>query len=213
MRCCGKFGSVFWCADVRRLWLASASPRRAQLLASIGVHVSLLPPPDIDEQPLASETALAYVTRLAAAKARVGWDILPAGQHAQAAVLGADTAVVLGERILGKPASQVEARAMLRDLSGREHRVLSAVTLITADGEYSDVSDTLVRFAELSADDIERYVASGEPMDKAGSYAVQGFAAVFVEQISGSYSGVVGLPLAETGRLLRQAGVGIWQAR
>ena len=102
---------------------------------------------------------------------------------------------------------------MLTDLSGREHRVLSAVTLITADGEYSDVSDTLVRFAELSADDIARYVASGEPMDKAGSYAVQGFAAVFVEQISGSYSGVVGLPLAETGRLLRQAGVGIWQAR
>ena len=198
---------------MRRLWLASASPRRAQLLASIGVNASLLPPPDIDEQPLAGETALAYVTRMAADKARVGWDSLPAGQHDQAAVLGADTAVVLGERILGKPADQAEARAMLMDLSGREHQVLSAVTLITVDGEYSDVSDTLVRFANLSADDIARYVASGEPMDKAGSYAVQGFAAVFVERISGSYSGVVGLPLAETGRLLRQAGVGIWQAR
>ena len=198
---------------MRRLWLASASPRRAQLLASIGVDASPLPPPDIDERPLAGETALAYVTRLAAAKARVGWSSLPAGQHAEAAVLGADTAVVLGERILGKPANQAEARAMLADLSGREHRVLSAVTLITADGEASAVSDTLVRFATLSADDIARYVASGEPMDKAGSYAVQGFAAVFVEQLSGSYSGVVGLPLAETGRLLRQAGVGIWQAR
>jgi septum formation protein len=198
---------------MRRLWLASASPRRAQLLASIGAHASLLPPPDLDEQPLTGETPLAYVTRLAAAKARVGWNGLPACQHAQAAVLGADTAVVLDERILGKPSDQAEARVMLADLSGREHRVLSAVTLITADGEYSDVSDTLVRFANLSTDDIDRYVASGEPMDKAGSYAVQGFAAVFVERISGSYSGVVGLPLAETGRLLRQAGVGIWQAR
>lgn len=198
---------------MRQLWLASASPRRAQLLASIGVQASRLPPPDIDEQPLAGETPLAYVTRLAATKARVGWGGLPAGQHAQAAVLGADTAVVLGERILGKPSDQAEARAMLSDLSGREHRVLSAVTLITADGEYSDVSDTLVCFANLSPVDIDRYVASGEPMDKAGSYGVQGFAAVFVERISGSYSGVVGLPLAETGRLLRQAGVGIWQAR
>lgn len=198
---------------MRRLWLASASPRRAQLLASIGVHASLLPPPDIDEQPLAGETPLAYVTRLATAKARVGWAGLPAEQHAQAAVLGADTAVVLGEHILGKPSDQADARAMLAALSGREHRVLSAVTVITAEGEYADVSDTLVRFACLSAEDIDRYVASGEPMDKAGSYAVQGLAAVFVEQISGSYSGVVGLPLAETGRLLRQAGVEIWQAR
>ena len=198
---------------MRRLWLASASPRRAQLLAVIGVHASLLPPPDIDERPLADETPLAYVTRLAAAKARVGWAGLSAEQHPQAAVLGADTAVVLGGRILGKPSDQAEARAMLAGLSGREHRVLSAVTVITADGESAEVSDTLVRFATLSAADIDRYVASGEPMDKAGSYAVQGFAAVFVEQISGSYSGVVGLPLAETGRLLRQAGVGIWQTR
>lgn len=198
---------------MRRLWLASASPRRAQLLASIGVHASLLPPPDIDEQPLAGETPLAYVTRLAAAKARVGWAGLCAEQRPGAAVLGADTAVVLGERILGKPSDHAEASAMLADLSGREHRVLSAVTVITAEGESGDVSDTLVRFADLSATDIDRYVASGEPMDKAGSYAVQGFAAIFVEQISGSYSGVVGLPLAETGRLLRQAGVGIWQTR
>lgn len=198
---------------MRRLWLASASPRRAQLLASIGVQVSLLPPPDIDEQPLAGEAPLAYVTRLAAAKARVGWAGLSAEQRPRAAVLGADTAVVLGERILGKPSDHAEACAMLADLSGREHRVLSAVTVITAEGESGDVSDTLVRFAPLSAEDINCYVASGEPMDKAGSYAVQGFAAVFVEQISGSYSGVVGLPLAETGRLLRQADVGIWQAR
>ncbi len=213
MRCCVESGSVFWCAEMRRLWLASASPRRAQLLASIGVDASLLAPPDIDEQPLAGEAPLAYVTRLAAAKARVGWARLSAEQRAQAAVLGADTAVVLGQRILGKPSDQADARAMLADLSGREHRVLSAVTVITAAGENSDVSDTLVRFATLSGADIDRYVATGEPMDKAGSYAVQGFAAVFVEQISGSYSGVVGLPLAETGRLLQQAGVGIWQAR
>ena len=198
---------------MRHLWLASASPRRARLLASIGVHVSLLPPPDIDEQPLTGETPLAYVTRLAAEKARVGWAGLAAQHRPGAAVLGADTAVVLGQRILGKPSDPSEARAMLAALSGREHQVLSAVTVITADGENSEVSDTLVRFATLSAADIDRYVASGEPMDKAGSYAVQGFAAVFVEQISGSYSGVVGLPLAETGRLLRQAGVGIWQTR
>ena len=198
---------------MRRLWLASASPRRAALLASIGVDTGLLPPPDIDEQPLAGEAPLVYVSRLAAAKARVGWAGLSAEQRLQAAVLGADTAVVLAGRILGKPSDPAEARAMLADLSGREHRVLSAVTVITADGENSDVSDTLVRFATLSGEEIDRYVASGEPMDKAGSYAIQGFAAVFVAQISGSYSGVVGLPLAETGRLLRQAGVGIWQTR
>ena len=165
---------------MRRLWLASASPRRAQLLASIGVRAELLPPPDIDEQPEPGERPQDYVRRMAAEKARVGWAALAPAQRADGAVLAADTAVVLGHRILGKPRDRDDACATLAALSGHEHQVLSAVTVITAEGEYSALSESRVRFAELSAAQIAAYVDSGEPMDKAGSYAVQGFAAVFV---------------------------------
>jgi septum formation protein len=196
---------------MRRLWLASASPRRAQLLASIGVCAELLPPPDIDEQPAPAEPPHEYVRRMALEKARVSWTRLPPPQWLDGAVLAADTAVVLDNRILGKPQDRNDACAMLAALSGREHQVLSAVTVLTADAEYSALSESRVRFAVLSAQQIAAYVDSGEPMDKAGSYAVQGWAALFVEQLQGSYSGVVGLPLAETGRLLQQADVPVWQ--
>jgi septum formation protein len=196
---------------MRRLWLASASPRRAELLASIGVQIDGMICPDIDETPRDGEPAVDYVRRMASEKAHTGWQRLAAAQRPEVALLAADTSVVLDGQILGKPDSHQHARQMLSALSGREHQVLSAVTLITDNGESSALSESRVRFAVLSAADIDAYVASGESIDKAGSYAVQGFGALFVEHLAGSYSGVVGLPLAETGRLLRQAGVPVWQ--
>lgn len=200
---------------MRRLWLASASPRRAELLATLGASVHQLIHPDIDETPRPAEPAADYVVRMAVEKARAGWRRVPQAERASAALLAADTSVVLGQDILGKPTSPAAARAMLMALSGREHRVLSAVTVITEqDGdrvvEASALSESQVRFAVLSAADIDTYVATAEPMDKAGSYAVQGYAALFIEHLSGSYSGVMGLPLLETGRLLRQAAVPLW---
>ncbi|MFN3713875.1 MAG: Maf family protein [Alcanivoracaceae bacterium] len=198
---------------MRQLWLASASPRRADLLHSIGVAFRHLVPPDIDETPRPEESADRYVLRMAYEKARTGWMRLADEVRHDAAVLGADTTVVLAGRLLGKPADADDARAMLTALSGAEHQVLSAVTVITAEGENSALSTTRVRFATLSAADIEAYVTSGEPMDKAGSYAIQGFGALLVEAITGSYSGVVGLPLRETGQLLQAAGVPAWQER
>lgn len=201
---------------MRRLWLASASPRRAELLASIGASVHQLIHPDIDETPRPAELPADYVLRMAVEKARAGWARVSPAERLSAALLAADTSVVLDQYILGKPENAAAARAMLTALSGREHRVLSAVTVITEQGgaralENSAVSESLVRFAVLSAADIDAYVATAEPMDKAGSYAVQGFGAIFVEHLNGSYSGVMGLPLAETGRLLRQAAVPLWQ--
>jgi septum formation protein len=199
-------------SQLRVLWLASASPRRAELLRAIGVPFQLLSPPDIDERPHAGEAAATYVRRMALEKAQAGWQRLAAGQHDSAAVLGADTTVVLGGHILGKPDDAEHAIAMLGRLSGAEHRVLSAVTVCTADTHYSALSESVVRLAPLSEDEIRRYVATGEPLDKAGSYGIQGFGALLVEQISGSYSGVVGLPLRESGVLLSQAGVPVWQS-
>lgn len=200
---------------MRCLWLASASPRRAELLASIGASVHQLIHPNIDETPRPAEQPADYVLRMAVEKARAGWQRVPAAERARAALLAADTSVVLEQEILGKPENPAAARAILETLSGREHRVLSAVTVITEKNggevlEESAVSESQVRFAVLSAADIDAYVATAEPMDKAGSYAVQGFAAIFIEHLSGSYSGVMGLPLAETGRLLRQAAVPLW---
>lgn len=196
---------------MRRLWLASASPRRAQLLASIGVRVHRVLHPQIDETPHSGELPADYVRRMASEKAQVGWQRLADQDRAMAAVLAADTSVVLDSQILGKPENGAHARQMLAQLSGREHRVLSAVAVITGSGMYDALSESRVRFCTLSDADIHAYVSSGEPMDKAGSYAVQGFGALFVEHLAGSFSGVVGLPLAETGRLLRQVQVPIWQ--
>lgn len=196
---------------MRHLWLASGSPRRLELLASVGVSVQRLRPPDLDESPLAGEMPEDYVSRLAQAKALAGWRQLTIDQQAKAAVLGADTTVVLDGDVLGKPDTHSAARQMLQRLSGREHRVLSAVSLTTATFTETRVSSSLVTMLVLDDALIDRYIATGEPFDKAGGYGIQGAAALFIESLKGSYSGVVGLPLRETGELLALAGVPFWQ--
>ena len=189
-------------APVRRLVLASGSPRRRQLLEQLGLTV-VVRPAEIDETPLDGEAPPATVERLARDKARHAID------HDEI-VLAADTIVVLDGEMLGKPADQSDARSMLTRLSGRSHEVLTGVAVaITSDGSVdciSSVSRTVVTFTELSADDIDWYVATGEPDDKAGAYAVQGIGALFVEHLDGNYSNVVGLPLPETRRLLAAQG-------
>ena len=191
------------------LHLASASPRRRELLAQIGVpFVTLIA--SIDETALPGEPAERYVERLAREKALAGLAAL--GDPADAVVLGADTAVVLDGRILGKPADRAECLATLVALSGREHQVLTAVALASAQRIESRVVVSRVRFRPLRAGEAEAYWATGEPCDKAGSYGIQGLAAVFVSQLEGSYSAVVGLPLCETAQLLGEFGIPCWQA-
>lgn len=189
------------------LYLASGSPRRRELLAQIGVPFSVVSAP-IDETPLPNESAPAYVERLARAKAAAGLACL----EGPAVVLGADTAVVLDGRILGKPENRKDALAMLADLSGREHQVLTAVALSDGQRVHSLCVTSKVRFRAISAEEAQRYWASGEPADKAGGYAIQGLGAVFVTGLSGSYSAVVGLPLSETAELLGQFGIACWQS-
>ena len=186
------------------LCLASASPRRRALLASIGVPVTVHPC-DIDETPLVSESAQAYVQRLAVAKAEA------AAPFTHLPILGSDTAVVVDGRILGKPANAEEGAEMLRLLSGRCHEVLTAVAVSGPEGMLSSCVTTQVTMREISADEIVAYWRTGEPADKAGGYAIQGLAAIFVKQIQGSHSAVVGLPLFETTHLLCRQGVPIWQ--
>lgn len=185
------------------LCLASASPRRRELLASIGVPLTACPV-DIDETPLPGETAEAYVTRLAREKALAG------ARLSSLPTLGSDTAVVLDGAILGKPEGPAHAAAMLRSLAGREHRVLTAVAVTGPAGLLDACVATTVAMREISDDEIAAYWASGEPADKAGGYAIQGRAAVFVEHIAGSHSAVVGLPLFETAALLRRQGMALW---
>lgn len=189
------------------LYLASGSPRRRELLTQIGVPFIVISAP-IDESSLPSESAPAYVERLARAKAAAGL----ARVDGPAVVLGADTAVVLDGRILGKPENREDALAMLADLSGREHQVLTAVALDDGQRVHSFCVTSTVRFRAISTDEAQRYWASGEPADKAGGYAVQGLGAVFVTGLSGSYSAVVGLPLCETADLLGQFGIACWQS-
>jgi len=195
------------------LYLASGSPRRRELLTQIGVPFAPLSA-SIDETPLPGEAPLAYVERLARGKAQAGLAQLRAnGTAAGAVVLGADTAVVLEGRILGKPLDQADALAMLAALSGRQHQVLTAVAL--ADDQRCEVRSVTshVRFRPISAQQARAYWASGEPCDKAGSYAIQGLAAIFVESLAGSYSAVVGLPLCETADLLGHFGIPCWQGQ
>jgi septum formation protein len=190
------------------LYLASGSPRRRELLAQIGVpHVTLIA--SIDETALPGEAASAYVERLAREKALVGLASLerPDG----ACVLGADTAVVLDGNILGKPADRADALATLALLSGREHEVLTAVALADASRCEARVVSSRVRFRAIPPAEREAYWASGEPADKAGSYAIQGLGAVFVSHVQGSYSAVVGLPLLETAEMLAGFGIPCWQ--
>jgi septum formation protein len=188
------------------LRLASASPRRRQLLGLIGVpHV--VTPADIDETPQSEERAERYVMRLAREKADAVWRA-----QRDLPVLGADTTVVIDEHILGKPESEADALDMLRKLSGRTHVVHTGIALRTADGrEFMGISSTNVQFAHLAEAQMRAYWAAGEPQGKAGGYAIQGLGAVFVSHIAGSYTGVMGLPLYETAEMLRAAGVPVWQ--
>lgn len=185
------------------VYLASTSPRRRELLRQIGVSYRLVRL-EVDETPLPDETPRDCVARLALLKARTGCAAL--GRRKPAPVLGADTAVVVDNVILGKPRDRDEGLAMLALLSGREHRVLSAVALATPARSAVKVQESRVWFRELEPAERAAYWDSGEPPDKAGGYAIQGRAAAFIIQLRGSYSGVMGLPLFETAELLRAFG-------
>ena len=197
----------------RSIYLASRSPRRRELLAQIGVRFHLLlfrdkpeTDPELDEVPLAGETPIAYVERVARAKAQAGWKRLEQRNLPRAAVLAADTTVALDGRILGKPADRRESAEMLAALSGTRHQVLTAVA-VKHDYQFECVLQSSdVEFRPLSGDEIRQYVATGECDDKAGAYAIQGRAAQFVAELRGSYSGVMGLPLYETAQLLERMG-------
>jgi nucleoside triphosphate pyrophosphatase len=193
----------------RGVYLASRSPRRRELLAQIGVRFHLLlfrsragEDPDVDERPLAGEAPDVYVERLARAKAEAGWRRMLQRNLPPAPILAADTTVALEGKIYGKPTSRDEAAQMLERFSGRTHEVMTAVALKHDDWIESALSRSEVRFKRLSAQEIVQYVASGECDDKAGAYAIQGRAARHIMEIRGSYSGVMGLPLYETGELL-----------
>ncbi|MEO0030887.1 MAG: hypothetical protein RIS94_645 [Pseudomonadota bacterium] len=185
------------------LILASASPRRRELLARTGATADGVLAPDIDESPLKGETPRAHAVRLAAEKARAAAALRP-----DAIILAGDTVVGAGRRILPKAEDEATARACLALLSGRRHRVYSAVAVLSPDGTLRQaLSETILRFKRLSDAEVEAYVASGEWHGKAGGYAIQGHAEAFCAWLSGSHSGVVGLPLFETRRLLLAAGV------
>lgn len=197
------------------IYLASRSPRRRELLAQIGVRYHLLlfrerprgsagEPLELDETPLAGETAAAYVERMARAKAEAGWSRMLQRNLPHAPVLAADTTVALENQILGKPRDRAEAAEMLAALSGQRHEVLTAVVLKNFDQLEFALSASEVHLKKLSMEEIAHYVASGEGDDKAGAYAIQGRAARFVVELRGSYSGVMGLPLYETSQLLEK---------
>jgi septum formation protein len=186
------------------LRLASVSPRRRELLTQIGVP-HLVTGAHIDESVHPGERPHDYVQRMARTKAQTVWE-----QDLSLPVLGADTTVVLDGKVFGKPADRADALRMLGLLSGRTHDVLTAIALASKEGLAIRVSVSAVRFRMLAADEIAAYWETGEPRDKAGAYAIQGLGAVFIESLTGSFSGVMGLPLFETSELLRAAGVPCW---
>ncbi|GAB2876849.1 Maf family protein [Uliginosibacterium flavum] len=197
-----------------RIYLASRSPRRRELLHQIGVDFDTLmfrvPPredDDVSEATLPAEDAETYVVRVACAKAdgalrRIGWR-----KMRPQPILSADTTLELDGEIIGKPDNEHHADEILRKLSGRTHRVLTAVAIAAESRMEHRLNISTVRFRELSEDDIQRYIASGEPFDKAGAYGIQGHAAAFIAEIQGSYTGIMGLPLFETAELLGRFGI------
>ena len=183
--------------------LASSSPRRAELLDQIQVSY-VVSPVNIDESHQPGETAEQFVKRLALEKAQAGYDKFP-----ERPALGSDTIVVLEKHILGKPENQQMAIEMLSMLSGKKHCVMSAVAICSDIHQHCALSTSEVEFTELTLQQIEAYWQSGEPVDKAGAYAIQGLAAKFIKNINGSYSGIMGLPLFETVELLKKAGIAL----
>jgi septum formation protein len=188
------------------IYLASASPRRRELLEQLGLSLERIHA-DIDESVRHGEAAADYTLRLAEEKAAAGWQVVQQGALPSHPLLAADTTVTLGGEIFGKPADADDARRMLRAFSGRRHQVVTALAVRQGEQVESAVSITEVTFRRLSASDIERYLATGEPFDKAGAYGIQGKAGVFVERIDGSFTGVMGLPLFETAQLLGRFGL------
>jgi septum formation protein len=182
------------------LHLASASPRRREILAALGIPITH-GGADIDESRHEDETVEAMAIRLAREKARAASSSLP--------ILAADTLVVLGGEVFGKPTSREHAHDMLSALSGRRHRVLTGVAIRHGEALWAEMSDTTVKFRDIGPDEIEAYWQSGEPAGKAGAYAIQGLGGVFVEAVEGSYSGVVGLPVFETAALLGKVGIDV----
>ena len=196
-----------------RIYLASRSPRRRELLTQIGIRFDLLlfrsgvrEDTEVGEDWLPGETPEAYVVRVARIKAAFGADLLGSRKAMPRLVLAADTTLDLDGEIIGKPKDEVDAAAILTRLSGRSHRVLTAIAMARDKRVEHRLSISEVRFRPLGAEEIRRYVQSGEPMDKAGAYGIQGRAAMFIEDIKGSHSGIVGLPLCETALLLREFG-------
>ena len=202
--------------DVKCIYLASRSPRRRELLKQIGVNFEVVQfreylarGPDVDEASLAGEPPEDYVKRIACGKAGAGWSGIVQRKLRRFPVLAADTTVALEGKIIGKPVNRDHVVAMLSELSGREHSVLTAVAMKFEDKTDLGLSTTLVRFKQLAEEEIRHYAATSEALDKAGGYAIQGLAAAFVAGIDGSYSGVMGLPLFETAQLLREFGYSV----
>jgi septum formation protein len=196
--------------DMPFVYLASASPRRRQLLDQIGVRWAAAPA-DVDETSRPGEPAAEYVSRLALAKARAARARTAAA--AAVPVLAADTAVVINGQLLGKPASELECRRMLGSLAGAVHVVFTAVAVISPRGESVALSRSEVAFRDITAEEMGAYWSTGEPADKAGGYGIQGMGAIFIRELRGSYSGVMGLPLFETAALLREHGVPLLTTR
>ncbi len=192
----------------QRIYLASRSPRRAELLQQIGIVFEVLPS-DIDESVMAGEAPSTYVTRLAREKAEACLNGLQRDQAALLPILAADTTVSIDGIILGKPESDEEAYAMLARMSGRRHEVHTGIAVATGAGIEVALSTTYVEMDALTDDAIHAYIATGEPRDKAGAYGIQGLAGTFIKHIEGSYSGVMGLPIYETAALLKRAGVDV----
>jgi septum formation protein len=188
-----------------KLILGSASPRRKDLLAQLGIVPDAILPPDIDEDPKKGELPLPYAARLAREKA------LAVAAGPDDIVLCADTTVALGRRILGKPADAGEAAAFLTALGGRRHQVITAIALRRGDRILERQSESVVRMKRLSDDELNAYLASGEWQGKAGGYGIQGLAGAFIPWISGSYTGIMGLPVAETAALLTAIGYPMWR--
>lgn len=197
----------------QRIYLASRSPRRRELLTQMGVHFDTMifrtgnrSDPETDETPLPGEAAEDYVVRLARAKAEHGQRIIGWRKLMTQPVLAADTTLDVDGQIIGKPVDATDAVAILRRLSGRSHRVLTGVAVDYQGRVETALSISEVRFRHMEEAEIQSYVASGEPMDKAGAYGIQGRAGLFIEHIAGSYTGIMGLPLCETGNLLKAFG-------